>query len=116
MLKLLNIATHLFVGTLVSCAAILFLFQKSSILQMFARLSDDETCQELLGELHGTGSLVSSRLGPPLAMHSSPSPPGQRRRPELRRHVGGGGSGSLEQALCLQWRRKEVRIAAHYRT
>ena len=49
MLKLLNIATYLFVGTLVSCAAILFLFQKSSILQMFARLSDDETCQELLG-------------------------------------------------------------------
>ena len=49
MLKLLNIATYLFVGTLVSCAAILDLFQKSSILQMLARLSDDET--EVLIEL-----------------------------------------------------------------
>ena len=49
MLKLLNIATCLFVGALVSCAVILEVFHKSYILQMLARLSDDET--EVLIEL-----------------------------------------------------------------
>ena len=60
MLKLLNIATCLFVGTLVSCVVILEVFHKSYILQMLARLSDDET--EVLIELSQVK--VLNALGP----------------------------------------------------